>query len=372
MKNILFILGTRPEVIKLSPVILAMRDSSFCRPFVCNTEQQKELSVQTLDYFGLSADYNLDIMRPNHTLSDLNSRLLSALNELFQQKHFDAVVVQGDTMSVFAGACAAFFNRIPVCHVEAGLRSFDLLEPYPEEALRQMVTRIVSLHFAPTQESRNNLIKEGVPEKKIFMTGNTVIDALGIVSEPVRRNAQSLCKRKGICLEQNPVLVTVHRRENHGTRLLQILRAVKTLTKNFPHRQFVVPVHPNPNVKERVREELFDRKNVVLTDPLDYPELIEIMRVSHIILTDSGGIQEEAPTFGVPLLVMRYETERFEGVQAGFAKLVGAETEKIVEEASAVLSVDYANSRITRTANPYGDGKASQRILSEIENFIRR
>ena len=368
MKKILFVLGTRPEAIKLAPVILAMKNSPTFQPFVCNTEQQKELSSQTLGYFGLSSDYNLDVMRPNHTLSDLNARLLCSLNKILQTEHFDAIVVQGDTMSVFAGACVAFYNRIPVCHIEAGLRSFNVSEPFPEEALRQMVSRITAIHFAPTEKSKINLLEEKIPNENIFVVGNTVIDALHLVSEPVRENARLLCKKKGIHLERNPVLVTVHRRENHGTRLLQILRAITELAEKFSDKQFVIPVHPNPNVKVLVYRELSGLKNVVLTEPLDYPELIEIMRVAHVILTDSGGIQEEAPTFRVPLLVMRYKTERSEGVQSGFAKLVGADVEKIVNEASAVLSIDYVGSRIVGVANPYGDGNAAGKILSKLEN----
>ena len=372
MKNILFIFGTRPEAIKLAPVILAMKASSVFRPFVCNTEQQKELSSQTLGYFNLEADYKLDIMRPNHTLSDLNARLLLALNDILKKESFDAVVVQGDTMSVFAGACAAFYNRIPVCHIEAGLRSFDVAEPFPEEALRQMVSRISAIHFAPTEKSRQNLINENVDAEKIFVTGNTVIDAFDFISQETRRKARQSCLDMGICLDSNPVLITAHRRENHGSRLDQILHAVKVLSEKFKGKQFVIPVHPNPNVKGRMHEVLSGMGNVVLTEPLDYPVLVELMRVAHVILTDSGGIQEEAPAFCVPLLVMRYETERTEGIAAGFAKLVGADTDRIVQEACKILSVDYALSRIRRRTNPYGDGKSSTRIMDRLNSFLKK
>lgn len=372
MKNILFILGTRPEAIKLAPVILSMKASEAFCPIVCNTEQQKELSRQTLDYFEIEADYNLDIMRPNHTLVDLNARLLNALDVIFRTHRLDAVVVQGDTMSVFAGACVAFYNRIPVCHVEAGLRSFDLAEPFPEEALRQMVSRITTIHFAPTEKSKQNLIDENVPAEKICVTGNTVIDAFDFLSEKTRLRARKTCHDNGIYLENNPVLVTAHRRENHGLRLEQILCAVKLLAQKFRNKQFVIPVHPNPNVKNRIYEILSGMENVVLTDPLDYPVLVEVMRSAHVILTDSGGIQEEAPTFGVPLLVMRYETERYEGVEAGFAKLVGADGEKIVNEADKILSVDYTLSRIRQRINPYGDGKSSMRIIEKLRDFFER
>lgn len=370
MKNILFILGTRPEAIKLAPLILAMRASDGFCPIVCNTEQQKELSRQTLDYFEIEADYNLDIMRPNHTLVDLNARLLNALDVIFRIHRLDAVVVQGDTMSVFAGACAAFYNRVPVCHVEAGLRSFDLTEPFPEEALRQMVSRITTLHCAPTEAAKRNLVSEGIPAKHVFVSGNTVIDALNIIPEETRMKSRQICQAAGISLASHPVLVTAHRRENHGERLEEILRAIKGLAERFSNKQFVVPVHPNPNVKRRVYETLSGLRNVVLTDPLDYPVLVEMMRSAHVIFTDSGGIQEEAPTFGVPLLVMRYETERYEGVDAGFAKLVGADSDKIIAEGEKVLSVDYDLSRIKNSTNPYGDGRAAGRILKFMEDFL--
>ena len=370
MRNILFILGTRPEAIKLAPLILAMRGTPDLVPVVCNTEQQRELSTQTLEQFGISADIRLDAMTPNQTLANLNARLLALLQDVFAARHFDAAIVQGDTMSVFAGACASFYNGVPVFHVEAGLRSFDLAEPFPEEALRQMATRICSLHFPPTQRALDNLLAEGVRAKSAILTGNTVVDALHRIPKPVASAARESLAERGVSLSDHPVLVTVHRRENHGQRLDHILNALSELLTLFPKRQFALPVHPNPNVREKVTSRLSKFANALLLPPLDYPGLVELQRAAHLILTDSGGIQEEAPTFGAPVLVLRYETERPEGVAAGFARLVGADEEKIVAESKAVLTQNFDATRISTSANPYGDGRASERIIDSIRNFF--
>lgn len=370
MKNILVILGTRPEAIKLAPVILSLRASKDFNVLVCNTEQQKELSNQTLSFFGLTADINLDIMEPNQTLPGVQAKILKALSCVFESHKIDAVIVQGDTMSVFCGALAAFYNKLPVFHVEAGLRSYDLFEPFPEEALRQMTTRLTTLHFAPTKANADALLKENIDPQKIIVTGNTVIDALECLSPLIMQNSESELAKKGVVLNDKLVLATVHRRENHGERLGQILKAIKTLSENYPDHQFVIPVHPNPNVKNRVFEALSSQSNIILTDSLAYPQLVTLMRHAKLILTDSGGIQEEAPTFGVPLLVMRYETERSEGVEEHFAKLVGADLDKILKEASAVLSQEKHKTRLNGLQNPYGDGKAADKIKTAIKIFF--
>lgn len=369
MKNIIVILGTRPEAIKLAPVILELRKNPNNRVFVCNTEQQKELSNQTLGFFGIRADFNLDVMRPNQTLAGVQSRILTALSDVYQNNHFDATIVQGDTMTVFCGALVSFYNRVPVFHVEAGLRSYDLFEPFPEEAMRQMTSRITDLHFAPTQLAYDSLIREGISPDKIKLTGNTVIDALSCLSDETIDNACTAMHNRGVRLDDKLVLVTAHRRENHGQRLDQILDAIQTLTAEFPDHQFVLPVHPNPNVHDKVYAALDKIPNVILTAPLDYPELVCIMRNAKLVLTDSGGIQEEAPTFGAPVLVMRYETERTEGVTAGFAKLVGADTDKILENARAVLGRNKSETRLDGSKNPYGDGKSAQKIDTAIGEF---
>lgn len=369
MKNILVVLGTRPEAIKLAPVILELRKNPEYHVFVCNTEQQKELSNQTLGFFGIDADFKLDVMRPNQTLAGVQSRILTALSEVFQNNHFDATIVQGDTMTVFCGALVSFYNRVPVFHVEAGLRSYDLFEPFPEEAMRQMTSRITDLHFAPTQLAYDSLIKEGVKSDKIILTGNTVIDALSCLSADTMYAAEKSLVARGVLLNDKLVLVTAHRRENHGDRLDKILDAITTLTKKYPDHQFVLPVHPNPNVHDKVYMALQDLSNVILTNPLDYPELVCLMQNTKLVLTDSGGIQEEAPTFGNPILVMRYETERTEGVTAGFAKLVGADINKILSECDAVLSRDKMMTRLDGSKNPYGDGRAAQKIVAAINKF---
>lgn len=370
MKNILVVFGTRPEVIKLAPVILELKKyPEKYNVIVCNTEQQKELSNQTLSFFGLKADINLDVMRPNQTLAGVQSRILEKLSEVFTTHKIDATIVQGDTMTVFCGALVSFYNKVPIFHVEAGLRSYDLFEPFPEEAMRQMTTRITDLHFAPTQKAVDALKGEGIDEEKIILTGNTVIDALFCLSNPILQKAEANLKEKGVLLNDKLVLVTVHRRENHGERLDTILSTIKQLTEKYTDHQFVLPVHPNPNVKEKVYNVLGNLPNVILTAPLDYPELVTLMKNTKLVLTDSGGIQEEAPTFGNPVLVMRYETERMEGVEAGFAQLVGADDNKISSSVSAVLDKDKSETRKDGSQNPYGDGTASKKIEIQLNNY---
>lgn len=371
MRNILVVLGTRPEAIKLAPVILKLRENKAYNVIVCNTEQQKELSNQTLKFFGLKADICLDVMMPNQTLAGVQGRILGKLSEVYQAQKVDATIVQGDTMTVFCGALASFYNKVPVFHVEAGLRSYDMFEPFPEEAMRQMTARITDLHFAPTEDAKIALLKENISTDKVFVTGNTVIDALSCLSGDVLKTARTLLEEKQVVLNDKLVLITVHRRENHGERLDNILVAIKKLTNEFSDHQFVLPVHPNPNIKDKVYAVLKDLKNVVLTNPLDYPELVCLMQNAKLVLTDSGGIQEEAPTFGAPVLVMRYETERKEGVEAGFAKLVGADYNAIIKEANNILFQDKNKTRLDGSKNPYGNGKASEKIEEIINSYLQ-
>lgn len=371
MKNIIIILGTRPEAIKLAPIILELKNNGKYHVTVLNTEQQKELSNQTLKFFDINADITLNIMQPNQSLSDLQARMLTKLNTIFDETTYDAAIVQGDTMSVFCGALAAFYHKVPVFHVEAGLRSFDLFEPFPEEAIRQMTSRICHFHFAPTEKAKQNLLQEGVKSNNVLVTGNTVIDALNCIPKIVQRQALQNLAIKGIEINDKLVLVTVHRRENHGTRLDNILIALADLAVKFSDHTFIVPVHPNPNVRGKVVDGLKKFANVILTEPLDYPELVCLMKNAKLILTDSGGIQEEAPTFGTPVLVMRYETERQEGVDAGFTKLVGADIDKITKETALVLSKDKVKIRISSVTNPYGDGNAAKRIVEVLDEFYK-
>jgi len=369
MKNIIIILGTRPEAIKLAPVILELRKNKNYKIFVCNTEQQKELSNQTLNFFGITPDFKLDSMIPNQTLAEIQSRILERLSAIYAHNKFDATIVQGDTITAFSGSLTSFYNHIPLFYVESGLRNHNLAAPFPEEGLRQMISRIADLHFAPTKIDYDALLKDNISEHKITITGNTVIDALSFLSDETIKNAGVLLEKQGIQFNDKLVLITTHRRENHGHRLDIILQAVADLTKKFCDHQFILPVHPNPNVCDKVYSVLKNIPNLILTSPFSYPELVCIMKDSKLVLTDSGGIQEEASTFGMPVLVMRNETDRNECVNNGHAKLVGADYDKIVFEASEILAQDKSNTRLTKIKNAYGDGNASQKIANSITNF---
>ena len=369
MKHILIILGTRPEAIKLAPVIKTLKADQRFKVSVCNTEQQKELSNQTLSFFGIEADFKLNIMSPNQSLPELQANLLVALSKLFESQKFDASIVQGDTMSVLCGALSSFYSRVPVFHVEAGLRSYDLFEPFPEEAIRQMTSRIASLHFAPTKMSVDALLKEGINTKDITLTGNTGIDALFCLNEETIRASANTLRKTGVRFDDKTVLCTVHRRENHGNRLDNIIKAISILAHKYQDHQFIIPVHPNPNVKNKIYQHFKNIDNIILLPPLDYPEIVYVLRHAKLVLTDSGGIQEEAPSFGVPLLVMRYETERIEGVIAGFSTLVGADTVKICDYADKILAEDISRTRLDGQRNPYGDGSASERIVNAIAQY---
>ncbi len=369
-KNILFVFGTRPEVIKLAPIILEMRKyPEKYRVIICNTEQQKELSNQTLCYFNLQADINLDCMRPNQSLAEVQSRILTSLDKVFNDNKIDATIVQGDTMTVLCGTLVSFYRKIPIFHVEAGLRSYDIFEPFPEEVMRQMTSRVADLNFAPTEKNKLALLKEDIQENKIYVTGNTVIDALFCLSDETMAEAENFYKCKNIPVDDKLVLITAHRRENHGQRIDRILDAIEYLVKEFSNHHFVIPVHPNPNVKDKIYCRLQGYSNVYLLPPLDYPYLVYLMKNAKLILTDSGGIQEEAPSFGCPTLVMRYETERQEGINAGVSVLVGAECDKIISLSSEILLKSKEQSRL-KASNPYGDGNSAKTIVGIIEKYF--
>ncbi len=370
MKNIIFIFGTRPEIIKLAPVILEMKKyPEDYNVIICNTEQQKELSNQTLAYFGLKADINLDCMRENQSLSSVQARILTSLDKVFCENKIDAAIVQGDTMTVLCGALTAFYHKIPVFHVEAGLRSYDIYEPFPEEVMRQMTSRVAELHFAPTEVNKEALLKENIAPDKIHVVGNTVIDALFCLSDEVIEKSRKFFEEKSIPIDDRLVLITAHRRENHGERIDRIIDAISYLAKKYENHTFVIPVHPNPNVHDKIHSRLGNFKNIHLLKPLDYPYLVYLMKHAKLILTDSGGIQEEAPSFACPTLVMRYETERKEGIEAGVSKLVGADYEKIVTESEKILSSTKDSTRL-KAQNPYGDGTASRQIEKVIRKFF--
>jgi len=370
MKTIAFIFGTRPEIIKLAPVILELRKyPKDYNVIICNTEQQKELSNQTLKYFGLTADYNLDCMRENQSLSSVQARILTSLDKVFNENKIDAAIVQGDTMTVLCGALTAFYHKLPVFHVEAGLRSYDIYEPFPEEVMRQMTSRVADLHFAPTGVNEKALLNEGISKDKVHVVGNTVIDALTCLSEEVIEGSRKFYADNGIEIDDKLVLITAHRRENHGERIDRIIKAIAYLADKYKDHKFVIPVHPNPNVHDKIHSRLGNFSNISLLEPLEYPNLVYLMKHAKLILTDSGGIQEEAPTFACPTFVMRYETERKEGIEAGVSKLVGADYDKIVEESEKILSKTKEQTRL-KAQNPYGDGKTSERIEKIIREYF--
>ena len=367
MKNILVVFGTRPEVIKLAPLITCLKENHAFHVTVCNTGQQKELSEQALSFFGLSEDINLNVMRDNQSLEAVQARLLIALKEHVSSVKYDGIFVQGDTISAFVGALVGYFNKIPIFHVEAGLRSGSLSEPMPEEGLRQMISRIASMHFCPTKIAQKNLHEEGTYHE-VHVTGNTVIDAFNFITKEFQQKAQNEVNNMLANFER-VVLVTCHRRENHGERLIAIVEAIAALASIYPKTLFLIPVHPNPNVRNIVIRYLGKIDNVLLSEPLNYPTLIEIQKQACLILTDSGGIQEEAPSFGTPILVLRHTTERPEGVSEGCAKLVGTDRLKIINEARNILDCEETKHNLT---NPYGDGLASKRIVRHITNFFNQ
>lgn len=371
-KNILFVFGTRPEVIKLAPVILELKKHpDLYNVIICNTEQQRELSNQTLSYFGLKADINLDCMRENQSLASVQARILTSLDKIYSENKIDATIVQGDTITVLTGSLISFYHKVPIFHVEAGLRSYDMFEPFPEEAMRQMTSRVADLHFCPTAVNREALLKEDISEKKISVVGNTVIDALFCLSDEVLGQSKEFFNNKNIKIDDKSVLITVHRRENHGERIDRILDAISNLVQKYSDHTFVLPVHPNPNVKDKVHSALAKFENIHLLPPLDYPNLVYLMKNAKLILTDSGGIQEEAPSFGCPTLVMRYETERQEGVDVGVSILVGADYDKILSNSENILSKEKSQTRL-KAQNPYGDGKSAIKIEKLIREYFKQ
>jgi len=369
-QRILFIFGTRPEAIKLCPIVLHMRT----RPDefdvkVCVTAQHREMLDQVLALFQVQPDHDLNVMRPNQTLSQSTARIIAALEPVLLAEKPDLVIVQGDTTTTFCGALAAFYHRIAVGHVEAGLRTGDLWQPFPEELNRVLTTRLAKLHFAPTSASAANLRADRVDNAAIFITGNSGIDAVLHVRDRLR--AGELPGFQGVALEpgRKLVLVTAHRRENFGDGLTRLYRAIGQLATR-PDVQIIYPVHPNPNVRQPAEALLGGLPNVHLIAPLDYVPFVDLMQRAYLILTDSGGVQEEAPSLGKPVLVLREKTERPEAVAAGTVRLVGTDGEKILAEAGALLDDAGQYQRMSMTHNPYGDGQASRRISDVISNGV--
>lgn len=365
--KVLSVFGTRPEAIKMAVLVKRLEEDPFFNSKVCITAQHREMLDQVLEFFEITPDYDLDIMKSNQDLSDITCAVLTKLKEVFNDFAPDLVLIHGDTTTCFSTALAGYYHRIPVGHVEAGLRTGNIYSPYPEEANRTLAGKLVEYHFAPTERNVNNLLEEKVNTEKIVQTGNTVIDALMYARDKVTSFSNQVQSDflHGLTGENDPkiVLVTGHRRENFGDGFLQICEALGELATNYPDVQIVYPVHLNPNVQKPVYDLLSDHDNIHLIAPMNYADFVHAMDISHIILTDSGGVQEEAPSLGKPVLVMRDTTERPEAVDAGTVKLVGAVKKNIVKEVSALLDSDEKYQAMSRSMNPYGDGKAAARIV---------
>ncbi len=375
MKKILLVFGTRPEAIKMAPLVKEFqKDTEHFETKVCVTAQHRQMLDQVLEVFGITPDYDLNIMAPNQDLYDITSKVLLGLRDVLQDSAPDVVLVHGDTTTSMAASLAAFYRQIAVAHVEAGLRTYDMLSPWPEEMNRQVTDRICTYYFAPTGQSRQNLLRENIEEKKIFVTGNTVIDALLMAVDIIatktgmEEQIHKEIQEKGYTVgERDYILVTGHRRENFGEGFLHICKAIRELASQYPDIDIVYPVHLNPNVQKPVYELLSGLDNVFLISPLDYLPFIYAMQHSILLLTDSGGVQEEAPSLGKPVLVMRNTTERPEAVEAGTVKLVGTDAETIVGNVVELLRNKELYKRMSETHNPYGDGQACERIVNALK-----
>ena len=382
MKKIMLVFGTRPEAIKMAPLVKEFQKyPKKFKTIVCVTGQHREMLDQVLHIFEIVPDYDLNIMKQGQDLYDVTARVLTGMRDVLREAQPDVVLVHGDTTTSTATALAAFYQQIPVGHVEAGLRTHNIYSPWPEEMNRQITGRIATYHFAPTPLSKQNLLAEGVQEEHIYVTGNTVIDALYMVLDKIKSNKtldtelETLLKRSGYDVnrlsgEKKLVLITGHRRENFGDGFINICTAIKDLAQKYPNVDFVYPMHLNPNVRKPIHdvfgENLSNLGNMFFIEPLEYLSFVYLMEKSSIVLTDSGGIQEEAPGLGKPVLVMRDTTERPEAVQAGTVKLVGTNYKKIVKEVSALLENQKYYDQMSKAANPYGDGLSSNRIVEEL------
>jgi UDP-N-acetylglucosamine 2-epimerase (non-hydrolysing) len=379
-RNILAFIGTRPEAVKLAPVVAKLRDTADFRCTVVATGQHKEMFRQVAETFGIAVDADLDVMRPNQSLAGLTARLIERIDGCLESVRPDMALVQGDTTTVLAASLACFYRRIPIGHVEAGLRTGNIWSPFPEEVNRKLAAPLVTLHFAPTEAARAALLHEAVPEDAISVTGNTVVDALRI---EIARQTNNIALRgridKELCLTVGDdwahvpmVLITGHRRENFGHGIEQICTAIAALAERFPNHRFVYPVHLNPNVLEHVNRLLGHLQNVRLIAPQGYSNFVTLMTYCRLVLTDSGGVQEEAPSLGKPILVMRDTTERPEGVAAGTAILTGPDAAPIVAHATRLLTDEAVYGSMAAAKNPYGDGHAAERIVERIRRYFVR
>jgi UDP-N-acetylglucosamine 2-epimerase (non-hydrolysing) len=358
VKRVAVVFGTRPEAVKMAPLVHALRRHADLETRVIVTAQHREMLDQVLAAFALRPDLDLDLMRPGAGLAEMTSRLIAALDEALAAERPDFVLVQGDTTTVLAAGLAAFYRQIPVGHVEAGLRSGDAYDPFPEEANRRLASVLSTLHFAPTERARLNLRREGVPDEAILVTGNTAIDALrytlGRLPPPPPASDRRL------------ILMTLHRRENWGARTREVCEGVRAVLDARSDVDLVLPMHRNPLVRETIQAVLGGRARVELTEPLDYPALVDLQRRAYLVMTDSGGIQEEAPSLGKPILVLRETTERPEGIEAGCARLIGTDRARVRDEALRLLDEPEAYRAMALVANPYGDGRAAERIVAAV------
>ena len=378
--RVLSVFGTRPEAIKMAPLVLGLRETPGVVSKVCVTAQHRQMLDQVLDLFKISPDYDLNIMQSGQDLFDVTARSLLGMRDILKKERPDLVLVQGDTTTCFAAGLAAFYENLPVGHIEAGLRTGDLRAPFPEEANRSLVSRIADFHFAPTKRARQNLLREAIPEGNIWVTGNTVIDALLAVRDQIDKlPADQLRKIIGSVLyarimdpSRKMILITGHRRENFGQGFIDLCSAIRELAIRHDNWDLIYPVHLNPNVQKPVREILGDQNNIFLIEPQDYAPFVWLMNRSDMILTDSGGIQEEAPSLGKPVLVMRDVTERPEALEAGTVILVGTDREKIIAGVEHVLLNSDVYATMSCAHNPYGDGHAVSRIISALKNRLIR
>jgi len=368
MIKIFLVIGTRPEAIKLAPLIKAFK--KYPKIFdtkVCITAQHRELLDQVLSFFKISPDYDLNLMKPNQNLYETTANILLKMKPILEKNNPQYIFVHGDTTTTLAASLASFYNESKICHIEAGLRTYNKKSPFPEEMNRQITTRLADYHFAPTEESKKNLINENINVNNIFVTGNTVIDSLVSSIKKVKNNPSSKIKNlSGDLKNHEVVLVTFHRRENYGNGFIKICEALKEIALKSPDKIIVFPVHLNPNVQKPVNNILSNIKNIILLKPLSYEDFIWIMNRSKLIITDSGGIQEEAPSLGKPVLVLRDTTERPEAVKAGTVLLVGTNKNLIIKETLDLLNNSLRYNNISRLYNPYGDGKACERIVNYI------
>jgi UDP-N-acetylglucosamine 2-epimerase (non-hydrolysing) len=365
-KTVAVIVGTRPEAIKLAPVIRSLQASDSLQPLTISTSQHAEMTAQVFSNFGITPDLDLRVMRPRQSLWDLTAALSTNLGQLFSGNRIDAVVVQGDTTSAFVGGLCAFYHQIPVGHVEAGLRSHDRYSPFPEELNRVMLSRLANWHFAPTEFSASLLRAENIPEESIFVSGNTVVDAL----QCMIRQSTSSHLPEGVPENPQLILVTCHRRENIGAPMRSVALAIKHLSEMHPEIHFLFPLHPNPSVRENVTPVLANQRGISLCEPLNHDEFLSALRQSRFVLSDSGGVQEEATALGKPVLVLRRETERPEGVAAGTLRLIGTDVQDIIQETETLLTNPAAYQSMTNGSNVFGDGHAAEHITRILEEKL--